>query len=105
MGYYTKHNLSIINESNSNLDLDLNDHKEAISKSADYQYCFEDSIKWYQHEQHMRTYSKQYPNLIFELIGEGEESGDLWKEYYKNGKMQRSKAAIAYEPLDESKLK
>jgi len=39
-----------------------------------------------------------------EIFAQGEDSEDLWVEYYLNGKMQREKAVISYEPFDENKL-
>jgi hypothetical protein len=61
--------------------------------------------KWYDHHDHMLKISTDYPDLIFTLKGEGEEAGDLWKKYYKNGKYQEARAQIVYEEYDESKLK
>jgi hypothetical protein len=52
----------------------------------------------------MRKVSKHYPDLVFKLSGEGEESGDVWVEYYKNGKMQRCSTKITFDEYDESKL-
>ena len=60
--------------------------------------------KWYDHEEDMRSFSEKYPTILFELEGEGEENGDHWFEYYLNGKMQRCKAIITFEPYDVTKL-
>lgn len=98
MGYYTRHQLEIIEGD------DYGDHKEAISQLAGYSDCFGDEVKWYSHVADMEEYSKKYPNMVFKLSGEGEESGDIWVEYYKNGLMQRSKAVIKLEGYDEKKL-
>jgi hypothetical protein len=65
----------------------------------------EDETKWYEHEEHMRKISLQYPDVIFELRGEGEESGDIWVKYFVNGKMQLCAAKIVFEEFDEKKLK
>lgn len=99
MGYYTRHELEIISGDDY-----ITDYKKEISELADCGNCFDDSIKWYQHEDDMRKYSKNHPNTLFKLIGEGEESCDLWHEYYLNGKMQRVKAQIIFDNFDESKL-
>jgi hypothetical protein len=61
--------------------------------------------KWYEHEDHLRIFSKRYPEVLFGLHGEGEESGDLWIQYYKNGKMQTCKVVMTYPPYDEKMLK
>lgn len=63
-----------------------------------------ESGKWYDHEQDLQAISTRFPNHVFELRGEGEESGDVWVKYFKNGKVQASKAEIRLEPFDESKL-
>lgn len=44
-----------------------------------------DFMKWYDHEEDMIKISKKFPNLVFILDGDGEESGDIWREFYMNG--------------------
>jgi hypothetical protein len=61
--------------------------------------------KWYNRETELRTFSKKYPGVVFELRGEGEDSADLWIQYYRNGKMQICKAILTYPPFDEKELK
>ena len=59
---------------------------------------------WYDHEEDVKEFSKKHPEIIFELNGTGEESGDMWIKYFKNGKVQSCYAQITYEPYDENKL-
>jgi len=100
MGYYTVHKLEII-EGNDY----ITDYEKEIGELSDYEdSTFEDSIKWYDHKEHMLSYSKLHPKTLFKLSGEGEESGDLWQEYYLNGKMQRIVGRIVFDEYDESKL-
>lgn len=63
-----------------------------------------DSCKWYDHEKDMRAFSERFPDVLFELNGEGEESGDIWRKYFRNGKMQKCPARITFDPFDETKL-
>jgi hypothetical protein len=42
---------------------------------------------------------------VISVEGEGEESGDIWKAYYKNGKSFRANAQVTFEEFNESKLK
>lgn len=63
-----------------------------------------DETKWYNHETEMSAISRLYPNVIFELSGEGEEGGDLWRKYFKNGRVQRCYAEINYSEYDENRL-
>jgi hypothetical protein len=104
MGEYTNHSLVILEKGDSELSLD--EHKEMISRKAGYDdWLFDgESAKWYGHEKDMRAYSVKFPNTIFILEGEGEESGDIWKEYHKDGKMQRCKAKVSFDSFDESLL-
>ena len=76
---------------------------QEIVKMLDYD-PFNESCKWYEHEADMREFSKRYPVVLFTLAGEGEEAGDLWKKYFKNGKMQIAKAVITYDDFDAKKL-
>jgi hypothetical protein len=48
--------------------------------------------------------SLQFPDLIFQLKGEGEEPEDIWIKYYKNGKVQVCYAKITFDEYDETKL-
>jgi hypothetical protein len=77
--------------------------EEKVSKQIGYN-PFDDSCKWYDHESDMALFSKKYPESLFVLKGEGEESGDIWIKYFLNGKMQRAEAKITFEEFDESKL-
>ena len=66
---------------------------------------FNEECKWYSHKNDMLILSNKFRDVLFELSGEGEESGDVWKEYYKNGLMQRCEAALVYPEFNESKMK
>jgi hypothetical protein len=63
-----------------------------------------ESCKWYEYDVDMARLSQQFPELVFLLEGEGEEGGDMWKRYYKNGKVQVANAKITYDEYDETKL-
>ena len=60
------------------------------------------SAKWYEYDTNMLKLSREFPNYLFTLHGEGEEAGDIWNRYYFNGKTQTEKAKITF---DEFKLK
>lgn len=82
----------------------LEDPKEIISERVGYD-PFEESCKWYDHDKDMVAVSRDFPDTLFELSGEGEESGDIWKKYFLNGKVQVAKAKIIFEEFDVKKLK
>lgn len=64
----------------------------------------EDSCKWYDHEEDMRRLSLKFPDVVFTLNGEGEEAGDVWVKYFRNGKMQVDKIEIKLAAFDPKKL-
>ena len=103
MGYYTDYKLSVsaVNE----------DQEEALEKIFSDGLGMEEwgeewfaSGKWYDHEEDMKRISLEFPNVLFELYGDGEESDDMWYKYFRNGKMQYCPARIEFDPYDESKL-
>ena len=46
------------------------------------------AVKWYDHGIDMTKLSEKYPTVKFELYGEGEEQGDIWKKIFLGGKMK-----------------
>jgi len=98
MGYYTKFDLYIPNQ-----DLNVNKCMKTILNDLGFD-PFSEPVKWYSYRSDMIKFSSKYPDVLFELYGVGEEEGDIWKEYYYNGKFQFAKAIITYDEFDESKL-
>ena len=45
----------------------------------------EDQVKWYDYDADMRMVSEEWPGVLFTLNGEGEENGDIWRAYYRDG--------------------
>ena len=70
----------------------------------DFEMYSNEERKWYEHDKEMIELSKQFPETVFCLYGNGEENGDTWYKYYKNGKSQYCPAKITYDEYDESKL-
>ncbi len=103
MGYYTQHELEVIDGDISLIREFINENEEA-AYAIDGNGCTEESCKWYDHEEDLRKFSKKHPKELFKLSGEGEESGDIWAEYYKDGKMQRCKAKIIISAFDAELL-
>lgn len=100
MGYLTTFTLNIIR---GDLAIDYQEEIEEMSGYGDE--TFNNQIKWYDYENDMKRISKKYPEVIFCLRGYGEEPGDLWMRYFKNGKIQHSKGKVVFDEFDESKLK
>lgn len=101
MGYYTRYHID------SKTDGVTREQAEQLALAVvepHYGNPFDDSCKWYDHDEHMKEVSEKNPDIVFELFGEGEESGDIWYKYYKNGKKQVCQGKVTFEEYDESKL-
>lgn len=106
MGYCTTFTLTTEPETNF-----LEEELEEMSGG----YYWEDEMssyrlydsKWYDHDKHMIAFSKneKYKNVLFTIEGEGEEAGDLWKAYYKNGKTVHHQAILTFPEFKEEDLK
>lgn len=107
MGYYTNYALEMDYEDTPEM------HAAFDEVEPDYGPGFlqqlldgeGDALKWYQHDKVMVAFSKRFPDVLFTLTGEGEESADIWKTHYKGGKIQVAFAEITIPEFNESKLK
>jgi len=61
--------------------------------------------KWYEHADDMKEMSLAFPGVLFTLSGEGEDAGDIWKEYYLDGKYQADKAVLRFDGFNKDKLR
>lgn len=104
MGYYTSYKISIKDDAGKYIDTD--DVKDDISSISGY-HPFVESCTWYNNERDMIKLSKlsRYKDVVFCLSGEGEDADDLWKKYFKNGKVQVCKGVISYPEYSADKLK
>ena len=110
MGYYTRYELNTKPELSPEQEKEISQelkkllyHDEDL-EVEDFQDVLSEEMKWYEHQQDMVKISSKYPDILFELTGEGEESEDLWIEYHKNGKFYYERARIIYDEFNEEKL-
>lgn len=101
MGYYTNFYISF----------DISNNPETVQQAIeDLSQCSfyngrTDQVKWHSWKEHCIRVSKDFPDIVINIEGEGKESGDHWKAYIKNGKIQISKAVVTFEEFNEGKLK
>jgi hypothetical protein len=101
MGYYTRYSLEIMPEPSNEL---LEEQVYGIS-IMDLMYDDSNSMKWYSHEKDMTELSTAYPGYTFILDGDGEDAGDVWRSFYKNGKHYDWKLKFERPDFDELKLR
>jgi hypothetical protein len=115
MGYYTRYTLSVdyIQSEGSDYNDYEKQHEALLADHSEYwrmswedviEKSYNDTTKWYSHQDDLIKLSEKYPLILFTLEGEGEESVDLWKTYYLNGKSQHTKAKITFDSFNKSKL-
>ena len=84
---------------------ELREFSEGANYSLNEEGNTKEGSKWYDCDEEFLEFSKKYPDWLFILSGEGEESGDIWNTYYVNGKKQEAKARIVVDDFDASKLR
>ena len=101
MGYYTDFELNARNAEGIGSELE-----DALNEISGYLIELGEisSMKWYEHDKHMLQLSKLFPEVVFLLDGEGEETGDIWKAMYKNGKSKTVRAQILIPDISEDDL-
>ena len=64
---------------------------------------FGDDMSWYEHEKEVAELSADFPALLFYLRGEGEEAGDVWELWARNGKTVKVQAELTFREVDFDK--
>lgn len=108
MGYYTRYTLEVRGDGyfyKKFMDEGFDEPFGTYEVSpADLVHNNCDSMKWYDYNKDMQELSESWPNVLFILSGEGEESGDIWRAYYMNGHEERVQAEIVFREPDLSKF-
>jgi len=100
MGYYTDYNITIAGIDNANqavkiareYDLENFDvSNDGTVLSAQY------NGKWYSWKEDSVRLSLNYPRILIEIKGEGEESGDIWKARIRSGNFELVNAKIVFD--------
>lgn len=108
MGYYTEYKLAIVDgqvDSEAFIDTLNNVTGYAWEDEGDC-YSPGDTIKWYEFDDNMKQIAKMYPDVLFRLRGDGEESGDIWQNFYKNNKSYKWRfGEVVFPQYDPEKMK
>jgi hypothetical protein len=107
MGYYTDFRLSV-EGSGPVYDKLMAEKDKVIISPGDYDWNFgrwisdhySENAKWYDWEDDMKSLSSEWPNVLFILEGSGENPGDMWKAWFRNGAMHKIEAKIVFETID-----
>ncbi len=84
MGYYTNYKIELIRGNRKEFSSLLNRLAE-ISQYPELKDGYADSIRWYCWLENSIEVSKEFPNILFMIEGDGEDSDDIWRCYFKNG--------------------
>lgn len=108
MGYYTHYTIDIVGtkdfEEKKKIIKEVNEvsgygelfHHERNNGSFDT----EESVKWYDWDDDVKEISAKYPELLFVILGDGEEDDDYWKCFFKAGKADMCSATVRIEYPD-----
>lgn len=98
MGYLTDYTVRIVEGEG-----DINDIRGSLDHVSHYGFgvyngeAYVSGVKWYRYEDDMRAVSAQFPGLLLEVEGSGEDYPDIWAQRFCDGKAgQRVKAEISF---------
>lgn len=107
MGYYTDFGLKVKCDNHDPeyiFKLETEIDRLNVFCDGSYEEGWYANAKWYDYNEDMILLSSKFPDMLFELRGEGELARDLWLNYYKNGAVMRDCLVVTEMPFDESKL-
>lgn len=109
MGYYTFHDLEVRNvtkyefvtlqkalRDKGAIHYALNEGEYSEENKIAYFYGWE-SCKWYDNETDLKDVSRMFPNSIFKLSCDGEDSDDFHEDYFVNGEYEYCQGRITYD--------
>lgn len=113
MGYDTYYELECFTYPNlEGVSLEVTEKLQAYMDNHKYDLGFPINLlelgeedRWYDHDVGMLEISREFPDILFKLHGEGEENVDLWRTYYLNGKLQHAPARITYDDFSPELLR
>lgn len=85
MGYYTYYELQVIGDEEKVEQVknfkpnEDGEFSSAYCVSSILDDCAEHYMKWYDWEHDMRLLAKMFPDVLFILSGDGEETDDVWE--------------------------
>lgn len=100
MGYYTQYVIKITGIDNANQaaniirEYDIHDY-DVSPNGKEVTASFES--KWYDWLKDSVALSSNYPQILIEIKGEGEENGDIWKARIRNGDSETVSAKIVFD--------
>lgn len=56
---------------------------------------------WYGYATDLKTLSEKFPSITIDVVGEGEESGDIWKARFRNGEYEQVDAIVAFPDFEK----
>lgn len=105
MGYYTSYKLSVLEGGDEEqLIKEFREDSDGAEYAIDEDGYTNESCKWYDSKSDLLKFSVKRPEAIFCLEGEGEENGDVWKLYVKDGHFQECRAKMVFPEFDRAKL-
>ena len=91
MGYYTTFSMTVDKDGDKIEDW-IASHPEDIFRDV-FEYMDGgnwsslESAKWYECDTDMAELSALFPDVLFAVTGIGEDTGDVWRTWYREGKI------------------
>ena len=86
MGYYTQYKIHTKHSKGPEYLKDFEPYGYSFLEESKDEYVIQFEAKWYEWKDEMLEISDKFPKLLFTVDGDGEESGDNWRAFFKGGK-------------------
>jgi hypothetical protein len=103
MGYITNYKIKISGVDGAVQLVNIADHLTLYDcKISDTGTMLEAEFNdnWYSWKEDFERVSRAYPQVLFEVFGAGEESGDIWKARFRGGVSEIIHAKIVFDEFE-----